>query len=87
MRKTFESVYENGILRPLEVLPLVNGQHVNVSIATGPDVEGDVSAYFDPQEWEAAKHDSITLEEVQRAFSSIRGSLADAVIASREERF
>lgn len=42
--------------------------------------------YFEPEEWEAAKHDDISLKEVRRALSSIPGSLADGVIASREER-
>jgi predicted DNA-binding antitoxin AbrB/MazE fold protein len=87
MQKTFESVYENGVLRPLEALPLANGQHVKVTIATEPELDCDASAYFDLQEWEAAKTDPITREEVWQATASIRGSLADAVIASREERF
>ena len=48
---------------------------------------GDVSGYFESEEWEASKRDDITLEQVQRATSSIKGSLGDAVIASRDERF
>ena len=46
----------------------------------------DVAGYFEPEEWEAAKHDDISLQEVRRALSLIPGSLADAVITSREER-
>ena len=85
--KTFESIYENGVLRPLEVLPLNDGQHVQVTIATDANLEFDASAYFDADDWEASKLDAISLEEVREALSSIQGSLADAVIASREERF
>jgi hypothetical protein len=50
-------------------------------------VDSDVAAYFDATEWEASKHDDISLQEVRASLSSIEGSLSDAVIASREERF
>ncbi len=86
MGMTFEAVYENGVLRPLESLALPNLQHVLVTIASAPATADDVSGYFEPEEWEAAKHDDISLQEVRHALSSIPGSLADAVIASREER-
>jgi len=84
MQKSFEAVYENGVLRPLAPLPLANAQRVQVTIA---DVDSDVAAYFDATEWEASKHDDISLQEMRASLSSIEGSLSDAVIASREERF
>lgn len=83
MPKTFEAIYENGFLRPLVPLTLVNAQHVQVTIVDG-DI--DIASYFDAREWEASKQDDISLQEVQVALSSIRGSLSDALIASREER-
>jgi predicted DNA-binding antitoxin AbrB/MazE fold protein len=86
MGKTFEAVYENGVLRPLEALTISNRQHVLVTIADVPTTAGDVAAYFEPEEWEAAKHDDIGLDDVRQALASIPGSLADAVIASRDER-
>jgi predicted DNA-binding antitoxin AbrB/MazE fold protein len=86
MAITFEAVYENGVLRPLESLALPNLQHVLVTISSAPATAADVAGYFEPEEWEAAKSDNITLQEVRRALSSIPGSLADAVIASRAER-
>ena len=84
MQKTFEAVYENGVLRPLVPLPLANAQHVQVTIA---DVDTDIAAYFDAAEWEASKYDDISLQDVRLALSSIQTSLSDAVIASREERY
>ena len=81
-----EAVYENGVLRPLETLPISNMQHVLVTISDVPGTAADVADYFEPEEWEAAKHDNISLDEVRRALASIPGSLADAVTASREER-
>jgi predicted DNA-binding antitoxin AbrB/MazE fold protein len=86
MGMTFEAVYENGVLRPFESLPLPNMQHVLVTISGAPATAEDVAGYFEPEEWEAAKHDDISLAEVRRALSSIPGSLAESVIASREER-
>jgi predicted DNA-binding antitoxin AbrB/MazE fold protein len=86
MEKTFEAVYEDGVLRPLETLTISNRQHVLVTISDIPATFAAVAPYFEPQEWEAAKHDDVSLAEVRQALSSIPGSLADAVIASREER-
>ena len=85
MGMTFEAVYENGVLTPLESLTLSNRQHVFVTIS-GAAVAADVAGYFAPEEWEAAKHDDVSLQEVRRALSSIPVSLAGAAIASREER-
>jgi predicted DNA-binding antitoxin AbrB/MazE fold protein len=86
MIKTFEAVYENGVLRPLETLTISDRQRLLVTISDVPATAADVAAYFEPEEWEAAKHDDIGLDEVRQALASIPGSLADAVIASREER-
>ena len=86
MALTFEAVYENGVLRPLESLTIPNLQHVLVTISSAPLTAGDAACCFEPEEWEAAKQDDISLQGVRRALSSIPGSLADAVIASREER-
>ena len=86
MEKTFEAVYEDGVLRPLEALGISNKQHLLVTISDVPMTAPDVAGYFEPEEWEAAKHDDISLDEVRDALASIPGSLADAVIESREER-
>jgi predicted DNA-binding antitoxin AbrB/MazE fold protein len=86
MEKTFEAVYEDGVLRPLETLAISNMQHVLVTISDVPATAADVAGYFEREEWEAAKHDDIGLDEARQALASIPDSLADAVIASREER-
>jgi predicted DNA-binding antitoxin AbrB/MazE fold protein len=86
MERTFEAIYENGVLRPLKALPISNMQHVIVTISDIPATAADVAGYFEPDEWEAAKHDDIGLDDVRRALASIPGSLANAVIASRKER-
>jgi len=86
MRKTFEAVYENGVLRPLQSLALSNNQHVQVTITDLSGMSSDLAGYFEPEEWEASNRDEVSLEEVRHALSSIQGCLSDSVIASREER-
>ena len=86
MQKTFEAVYENGVLRPLEALRLPDNLRVTVTIGDLAASGQDVAGYFSPEEWEAAAHDQISLEEVRRALSSIPGSLSGTVVASREDR-
>lgn len=61
-------------------------KHVLVTISDVPATAADMAVYFKPEEWEAAKHDDISLDEARQAPVSIPSSLADAVIASREER-
>jgi predicted DNA-binding antitoxin AbrB/MazE fold protein len=86
MTKTFEAVYENGVLRPVDQLSLPDRARVTVTISDTKPLEGDASAYFSTAEWEAALRDEISLEEVREALSSIEGSLSDVVVALREER-
>jgi predicted DNA-binding antitoxin AbrB/MazE fold protein len=94
MQRVFEAVYEHGVLRPLEPLNLSDRQRVQVTVQETPqkahspieEIGADLAAYFETEEWEAAKADNVSLEEVRQALASIPGSLAEAVIASREDR-
>ena len=86
MEKTLQAVYKNGVLQPLEPLPLKEMQQVTVTIADSPAIDGDLAGYFTPEEWAAAALDGITWDDVRRALSKISGSLSDAVIAQRQER-
>lgn len=93
MQKTFEAVYEKGVLRPVESLSLpekawvrVTIEWVRVTIEDDKPAREELAAYFSPEEWEFALRDDISLSAVREALSQIPGSLADAVIASREDR-
>lgn len=79
-------MYENGVLHPLEPLPLDEKQQVTVTITDSGAVGQDVAGCLSIEEWAEAAHDDITLDEVRRALSTISGSLSDAVIALRQER-
>ena len=79
-------MYKNGVLQPLEAVPLEDRQQVTVTITDPTTVGQDVSGYFTPEEWSEAANDDISLDEVRQALSTISGSLSDAVIALRQER-
>jgi predicted DNA-binding antitoxin AbrB/MazE fold protein len=90
MTKQVEAIYENGVLRPLEPLPLAERERVAVTIGIGadqprhshPDVE-----FIERARRELASVDSIpTLEEVRQMLSKDKSSWADYVIAEREDR-
>jgi len=86
MEKRFQAVYKDGVLQPLESVPLEERQEVTVTICDPTSASQDLSAYFTPDEWEDAVHDDISLDEVRRALSTIPGSLSETVIALRQER-
>ncbi len=86
MEKRLQAVYRNGVLQPLEALQLEEKQQVTVTITDPRFVGQDVAGYFSAEEWAAASHDTVSLDEVRQALSTISGSLSDSVIAERQER-
>lgn len=86
MEKRLQAVYKDGVLQPLEPVPLQDRQQVTVTISDTAAVGQDVKGYFTPEEWSKAEDDDISLEQVRQALSTISGSLSEAVIALREER-
>ena len=87
MIQQVEAIYENGVLRPLAPIALNESERVRITIV-GPDANQDL---LDTELLEraraevAAMKDLPTIEEVRAVLSTIRGSLADAVIAERGE--
>ena len=86
MQKTLQALYTQGVLQPLEPLPLHEMQQVTVTITDSSPIDDDLAAYFTPEEWAAAAQDPITWDDVRQALSKISGSLSGAVIAQRQER-
>jgi predicted DNA-binding antitoxin AbrB/MazE fold protein len=86
MEKRLQAVYKDGVLQPLESLELEDKQQVTVTITDANTVGEDLAGYFSSVEWAEAAHDDVSLDEVRQALSGISGSLADAVIALRQER-
>jgi predicted DNA-binding antitoxin AbrB/MazE fold protein len=77
MEKTVQAVYEGGVLRPLEPIPLEDRQEVTVTISDEGHVPRDHPLLASPVEWANAADDDISLDEVREALSTIRGSLSE----------
>jgi hypothetical protein len=86
VEKTVQAVYENGVLRLLEPLPLHEHQQVTVTVSQGTGIPTDHPLLIPPDEWAAAAADDISLEAVRRALSTIPGSLSQSVIDERRDR-
>jgi predicted DNA-binding antitoxin AbrB/MazE fold protein len=81
MLKEVAAVYENGVLRPLEPLPLTEQERVLVSVSRG--TEGD---WLDTEFMDACAADadpSVTLQQVRSSMAKIRGSMDAAIDEDR----
>ncbi len=84
MTKTLQAVYENGVLRPLEPLPLEEHQRVTVTVSDPAE------QWLDHEYMERLRQDVATmgpaprLEDVRHALSKIPGKLSDDIRAERE---
>jgi hypothetical protein len=90
MAKHIEVIYTHGVFRPAAPLELelAEGQHLTLilpenGVELEPFVEDD-----DLRKWcaERAGEQVPSLEDVRRTLSKIPGSMADVVIAERDER-
>ena len=91
MTNHVDAVYENGVLRPLEPLPLEEHQHVRVTISS---ISADsLASLVDRSFLEQARREVAaagyipTHEEVRRMTAKDPSSWSEAIIAEREERF
>ncbi len=87
MRREIQAIYENGVLRPLEPLELEEQQRIRITIDNGDPLADLLDTEF--MEWCARKSEGevSSIEEVRQMLSKIKGSMADVIIAEREERF
>ncbi len=87
MQRTIEAVYENGVLRPLEPVTFAENEHVQVYVESEESYETRMKALFGEEEWESAKHETLTHEEVRESLAQDTSSWARAIIEARNERF
>jgi predicted DNA-binding antitoxin AbrB/MazE fold protein len=85
MRK-LKAVYEGGVLRLTEKLPLEEHQLVTV-IILDTDADNEEIEFEPAQCFEALANRSITRERVRDALSKIPGSLDADFAAERNERY
>ena len=75
----------NGVLRPLEPVPLDNRQEATVTASGEGDIPLDHQLVISQRGADAAG-DFISLDGVRSALVTIQGSLSEAVIDERRDR-
>ena len=85
MIRKLQAVYEGGVLRPTEQLPLEENQLVSV-IILDTDTGGEEIEFEPPGAFEALANHGVSREAVRAALSSIPGSLDADFAAERDER-
>jgi predicted DNA-binding antitoxin AbrB/MazE fold protein len=85
MVRKLQAVYEGGVLRPVEPLPLGEHQLVSIIILDDNPPEDDLK-FKAPARFEALADHSVSVETVRRALSRIPGSLDADFRAERNER-
>ena len=86
MEKTVQAVYEGGVLRPLEPIQLEDRQEVTVTISDEGNIPRDHPLLASPEEWDGTADDDVSLDEVRRALSTIRGWLSETIVDERRDR-
>ena len=91
MTHTVEAIYEHGVLRPLEPLPLQEREHVSITV-NAPRSEPRRAyrdlAYLEQVRKEVEAMGQIpSLEEVREMSSGDSSSWSDFIVAEREDRF
>ena len=85
-----EAVYENGVLRPVRPLDLIEHERVTVEILKADSgslpAQLDLDCVEDIRRKVQTAGPALGLEEVRRRLSKIPGSMTQDFIAEREER-
>jgi predicted DNA-binding antitoxin AbrB/MazE fold protein len=82
MTKRLEAIYENGVLRPLEPVNLLEHQRVIVTLSE-PEEDWLDTEFMDSCAAEVREH--VSLETVHQILAKIPDSLAEAIIAERDD--
>jgi predicted DNA-binding antitoxin AbrB/MazE fold protein len=83
MLEEFDAVYEGGVLRPLEPLPLSEHTRVRVSLAWENEADWLDLEFMSACAKEADP--SVTIEAVRAALAKIPGSMDEAIDQDRGE--
>jgi predicted DNA-binding antitoxin AbrB/MazE fold protein len=80
-----ETIYENGVLRPLTPLELADQQRVRITIDNGDPLADLVDTEY--EEWCARESkDAPSIEQAREILSKVSGSLSDVIISERDQR-
>jgi predicted DNA-binding antitoxin AbrB/MazE fold protein len=86
MTRNLKAVYENGVLRPLEPVPFLEHEVLDLTVADGPVVPDELLDTEFLRYCEIMADDSVTIEEVRAALSKIPGSMAEEIHNERNDR-
>jgi predicted DNA-binding antitoxin AbrB/MazE fold protein len=86
MTRSLKAVFEKGVLRPLEPLPLKEHELVTVTVHNGPIASEDLLDTEFIRYCESQADPGATLEQVRSALAKIPGSMAEEIIREREDR-
>jgi hypothetical protein len=86
MQRTVQATWEEGALHPVEPLILREHQRVTVTVFDDIDLPQDHPILVSPGQWAEAAREDVSLEEVRRRLSGIRGSLSQAIVDERRDR-
>lgn len=82
MSQLIRAIYEHGVFRPLEPVELAEQERVSLTV----DLASDELLDRDAIDWAAQEGDvEVTLDDVRKRLSKIKGSFSDTVIAERGE--
>ncbi len=90
MTRQTDAVYENGLLRPLQPLPLRESERVHLTVTSDP--LDPLDELLDREFSETAARELAcvgqipTLAEVQKMLAHDKSSWADTIIAERRDR-
>ena len=86
MTHNVPAVYEDGVLRPLEPLPLNEHQRVTVTVSDPAERWLDQEYVEEVKKDVAAMGPAPRLDEIRRALSKIPGNLSDEIRVERDSR-
>jgi predicted DNA-binding antitoxin AbrB/MazE fold protein len=86
MTRSLQAIFENGVLRPLEPLPLKEHQQVTLTLSDQEGANGNWldTAFLESLEQEA--DDSVELSRVREGLSKISGSMVEDFQRERDDR-
>ena len=77
------AIYEHGVLRPVDPLPLPERHEVHLVVSDEPLPQVRI---VPAEEYSRYADDNVTIEQVRQSVSKIPGSLAEDFIVERNER-
>lgn len=92
MSQRIDAIFENGVFRPEAPVYIPNGERVSLHVESkgaAADDLSDVADLLDAEFMASCREragQAPSLEEVRKALSAVKGSVADLISVERDER-